>query len=101
MAYATLMDVLDTETSKNNIYTYPVAGNPSMVFFKKPINLYLQKRDQPRKHGLVTILHIAKGFTYFIAYSAYCFTYFTAYFSYCKNNNCIAYSAYCIAYSEY
>jgi hypothetical protein len=52
--------------------------------------------DKYAKSGLVTILHIAKGFTYFFAYSAYCFTYFIAYSSYF-----ISYSAYCIAYSAY
>jgi hypothetical protein len=31
------------------------------------------------KSGLVTFLHIAKGFTYLIAYFAYCFTYCIAY----------------------
>ncbi len=36
-----------------------------------------------------TILHIAKGFTYVFAYSAYFYTYV------------IAYSAYCITYSAY
>ncbi len=52
--------------------------------------------DKYAKSGLVTILHIAKGLTYFFAYSAYCFTYFIVYSTYC-----IAYSAYCNAYSTY
>ncbi len=46
----------------------------------------------------VTILHIAKGFTYFFAYSAYFFTYFIAYSEYYLTYQ---YSAYRIPYSAY
>ncbi len=53
-------------------------------------------RTEYAKSGLVTVLHIAKGFTYFFAYSVYCFTFFIAYSAYC-----VAYTAYFIAYSAY
>jgi hypothetical protein len=48
VGYSTLMDVLDTETSKNNTYVYPLVGNPLLVYFTEPINLYLQKEGEPR-----------------------------------------------------
>ena len=48
MGYSILMGILDRETARNNTYIYPLVGNPLLVYFCEPVDLFLQKRDEPR-----------------------------------------------------